>query len=256
MLFATDLDNTMIFSRRRVGNLASTLYCVEYYQGRQITFMTYSAIEKLQALCKHIYVIPVTTRSIAQLHRIEFWSATEYAIADNGGTILHYGTPLLEWEQHIQKLLAHYDLQNVQQLFTSLPLLQSEPVIVDGKFIFAKSSNVEKCKQILSKKLDVKIWQISFQGNKIYAIPQGITKELALRYLCENILPSHLPVISAGDSNLDISMLDYANYGIIPSDCSICTLKHPNWIEKGYSIESADKILDYVTFLLQKKMLW
>lgn len=249
MLFATDLDNTMIFSHRRIGGFESEVHCVEFYQGRPITYMTNTAIEKLKALQRQLYVIPVTTRSISQFNRVEFWSTMHYAIVNNGGTILHRGNPVPQWEEYMQKVLASYDLQNVCKLFCHLPNLVSNPKIVDGKFVFAKSNDVETCKQILSEKLNTKIWQISFQGTKIYAIPQGITKGIALRYLCENILSCHSPVIAAGDSTLDISMLEYATYGMIPSDCSLCTLSDNKWIKAGSSIHAADAILDSVSSL-------
>ena len=249
MLFATDLDNTMIFSHRLIEGFESAVHCVEFYQRRPITYMTNTAIEKLKALQQRLYVIPVTTRSFSQFNRVEFWSTMQYAIIDNGGTILHYGIPIPQWEECIQKVLASYDLQNVYKLFCRLPHLVSKPRIVDDKFVFARSNDVETCKQILSEKLNTKIWQISFQGTKIYTIPQGITKGIALRYLCENILSCHLPVIAAGDSTLDISMLEYATYGIIPSDCSLCTISDKKWIRAGFSIHAADAILNSISSL-------
>lgn len=246
MVFATDLDNTMIFSHRLIGGLEKSVRCVEFYQGKPITYMTYTAIEKLKMLVSKMHVIPVTTRSVSQLNRVEFWSTTEYAIADNGGTILHHGVPLIEWEQHIQEVLSSYDLQAVYKIFSELPSLHSAPRIVDNKFVYAKSDNVEACKQLLLQKLNTKIWQISIQGSKIYAIPQGITKGVALKHLCENILCHYQPVITAGDSTLDISMLEYATYGIIPSDCSLATLEENNWLRANSGIYSSDAILDYV----------
>ncbi len=251
MLFATDLDNTMIFSHRLVDESKANIHCVEFYEERAITYMTLSSIQKLKTLSQQMYIVPVTTRSISQFNRVELWSTMEYAIVSNGGTILHYGVPLIEWEQYMQRVLANYNLQAVCDLFTSLPDLLSKPRIVDDKFVFAKSSDVTKCKTILQQKLDTKIWQISFQGNKMYAIPQGITKGIASRYLCEKLLYQHLPVIAAGDSNLDVSMLDYATYGIIPSDCKLSVLEEKEWIRAGVGINSADSILDYV-FALSK----
>lgn len=249
MLFATDLDNTMIFSHRLIGGFESEVRCVEFYQGHPITYMTNSAIKKLKVLQQQLYVIPVTTRSISQFNRVKFWSTMHYAIVNNGGTILHRGNPIPQWEEYIQKVLASYDLQNVYKLFCHLPDLVSYPRIVDGKFVFVRSNDVEACKRVLSEKLNTKIWQISSQGTKIYAIPQGITKGIALRYLCENILSCHLSVIAAGDSTLDISMLEYASYGIIPSDCSLCAISDKKWIKAGFSIRAADAILDSVSSL-------
>lgn len=249
MIFATDLDNTMIFSHRLIGGLENEVHCVEFYQGRDITYMTNTAIEKLKLLQQQLYVIPVTTRSVSQLNRVELWSTMQYAIIDNGGTILHYGIPISQWKEYIGKILASYDLLGLCNLLNHLPGLISSPKIIDDKFVFAKSNEAETCTKILFKTLDTKIWQISFQGTRIYVIPKGITKGIALRYLCENILPCHLPVIAAGDSTLDISMLEYANYGIIPSDCSLRAFSDKNWIQAGCSIHAADAILDYVSSL-------
>lgn len=246
MVFATDLDNTMIFSHRLIGGFEKSTHCVEFYQGNPITYMTYTAIEKLKMLVQKMHVIPVTTRSVSQLNRVEFWSRTEYAIVNNGGTILHHGNPLIEWEQHIQKVLASYDLQAVYKIFSELSGLHSSLRIVDNKFVYARADNVEAYKQLLFQKLNTKTWQISIQGSKIYAIPKEITKGIALKHLCENILCHHQPVIAAGDSNLDISMLEYATYGIIPSDCSLTTLEKNNWLKANGGIYSSDAILDYV----------
>ena len=249
MVFATDLDNTMIFSHKLIGGQEEAVHCVEFYQGRPITYMTYTAIEKLKMLLQKMYVIPVTTRSIEQLNRVEIWSTTEYAIVNNGGTILHHGFPIIEWEQYMQKILTGYNLQAVYELFSGLPDLHSNPRVIDNKFVYARSNNVEGCKQLILQKLNTKICQFSFQGSKIYAIPQGITKGVALRYLCDNILYCYLPVIASGDSNLDISMLEYATQGIVPSDCSLVAFEENNWIKANSGIYSSDTILDYVASL-------
>ena len=250
MIFATDLDNTMIFSHRLIGGAESEVHCVEFHQGRPITYMTNTAIEKLKLLQQRLSIIPATTRSITQFNRVEFWSTMPYAIVDNGGSILHYGKPIPQWKEYMQKVLVSYDLQSVFNLFCHLPNLVSGPKIVDDTFVFARSNEIETCKKILFKKLNTKIWQISFQGTKIYAIPKEITKGIALRYLCESILPCSLPVIATGDSNLDISMLEYATYGIIPCDCSLCSLSDRNWTKVGFSIYAADAILSIVSSLV------
>ena len=64
MIFATDLDNTMIFSNRRIVGFEDEVRCVEYYKGRPLTFMTHSSIAKLEDLVRKIDVVPITTRSL------------------------------------------------------------------------------------------------------------------------------------------------------------------------------------------------
>ena len=131
MIFATDLDNTMIFSHRQVIGLEDELYCVEYYNGKPITYMTHSAIQMFKNLIGNIFVIPVTTRSISQFERIEFFSTTEYAIVDNGGIILHNRIQDSEWNNYIQSILVKYDLKGTYEIFSDLPGLISSPKIVD-----------------------------------------------------------------------------------------------------------------------------
>lgn len=251
MIFATDLDSTMIFSHRLVenlnDNLSSSVHCVEIYNDRSITYMTTTAIERLKFLMDRIHVIPVTTRSIAQLNRVKIFMNTEYAIADNGGVILHNGVIDSKWEKHIHNILDMYDLGMVLDIFYQLPDLTLKPKVVDNCFVFTKTDNVELCKQVLKNKLDTKMWQLSFQGKKVYAIPQGITKGLALQHICQNLISNSSPVIASGDSNLDLSMLQYADYGIIPADCCLAELKEANeFIKVGTGIYSAEEILGFV----------
>lgn len=252
MIFATDLDNTMIFSRNRVSGKESQLCCVEYYNGEPITYMTKTSIKTLNILLSESCVIPVTTRSISQFKRIKILGSTEYAVVANGGTILHKGEVQQDWEKNIGKILKKYDLENTRRIFEKLPGLSSIPKIVDKKFLFAKSEEVISCKKYLKDELDTKIWKISFQGKKVYAIPCEITKGNALRFICENLIPNNKPIISAGDSDLDIPMLEYANYGIIPSDSSLSVQKNDEYIKIGKGINTADAILKFVIEILHQ----
>ena len=249
MIFATDLDNTMIFSHRLIKGHEENVRCVEYYNGKPITYMTHTSIEKLKNLIKKIHVIPITTRSISQFERIELFSSTMYAVVDNGGTILQNGSVQPEWEKYIDSILSKYNFEDALKVFSNIPNLILQPKIVDGKFLFAKSDNIDLCKKFLENELDTKIWQLSFQGAKVYAIPMEITKGNALKFINEKLINDKQSVISAGDSNLDLSMLEYADYGIIPRDCNLCALKPKKFIEIGTGIYTSDEILDFVTNL-------
>ena len=246
MIFATDLDNTMIFSNRRILGLEKEVKCVEFSDGRPITYMTHSSFAKLTQLIRETTVIPITTRSLKQFQRIQIFSELPLAVVDNGGTILQNGKPHAGWEDHIKRILEKYDLNHVLEIFSTLPSLSSLPTTVDEKYVFAKSDQPDLCKEILEHSIDTKYWKISVQRKKIYAIPAEITKGNALRYICNHLIPGNHLVISSGDSNLDIPMLDISDYGLIPSDCDLALSEHTNLIQTGSGIYTSDAILDFV----------
>lgn len=250
MIFATDLDNTMIFSHRLTNGFEDEVHCVECYNGKPITYMTNSSIAKLNGISQKINVIPITTRSLAQFQRIELFSDLPLVVVANGGTILQNGEVHKEWENYIEGILKKYDFDYVIKVFSTLPGLSLNPKLVDGKFVFAKSDNPDLCKQFLESNLDTKIWQLSFQREKMYAIPAEITKGTALRFICEHIIPDNDLVVSAGDSNLDIPMLEYSDYGLIPSDCNLSNSEHTDFIKVGKGIYASDAILDKVISFL------
>lgn len=250
MIFATDLDNTMIFSYRLIEGYKDIVSCVEYYNLKPITYMTYSAIEKIKKIADKIYVIPTTTRSISQFMRVELFSCLKFAIVDNGGTILQNGNIDKTWEKYIENILGKYDFEYVLNVLDKLPSITLKPRIIDGKFVFTKSENIDLCKKILFSKIDKNKWQLSFHGPKIYIVPIEITKKKALSYLNEQVICNNELIICAGDSNLDLSMLEYSDYGLISHNCELSNLKNDNLIQKGYGLNSADEILDFVSNLL------
>lgn len=252
MIFATDLDNTMIFSHRLIEGHELRVRCVEYYNDKPTTYMTHTAIGKIKSLMKRVHVIPITTRSMSQFKRIKFFSATEFAVVDNGGTILQNGSVVKVWKQYIDSILQEYNFADAVNAFSSMPSLTLQPKIVDEKFIFAKSADVDSAKRFLEARLDTSIWQLSFQGQKVYAIPIQITKGNALKYISENLISDSGPVVAAGDSNLDVSMLEYSSYSLIPADSRLVDLKNTRFIEAGAGIYSADAILDFVINLSNK----
>ena len=100
--------------------------------------------------------------------------------------------------------------------------------------------------------MNTKNWQLSIQGQKIYAIPLQISKGTALKFVSEELLHDNF-IVASGDSNLDLPMLALANYGIIPSDCELARLGATTLTSIGSGLSSSDNILDFVTALAAKK---
>lgn len=91
-LIFSDLDGTLIFSasRKQPGDIVC-----EYKDNREISCITKRQAELLPGLA----IVPVTTRSIEQYRRIRFPEgfSPEYALTDNGGTLLVNGVPDPDW---------------------------------------------------------------------------------------------------------------------------------------------------------------
>ena len=67
ILFASDLDNTLLFSWR---HKTDSDQCVEHLDGKEQGFCTQQSLELLASVCEQAQFVPVTTRSVAQYQRI------------------------------------------------------------------------------------------------------------------------------------------------------------------------------------------
>lgn len=200
MIFATDLDRTMIYSKRMFDiEKIKNVTLVETLDGKDITYMSNYALKELEELNKQIYVIPTTTRSFEQFMRIKTFKYCKYAIVANGGTILYNGKVLKEWEEHISDILKNYtiEMENMKKFLNNQSVITREATLVDGKFVFTKTDDIEKCEKILEEKLDKKLWNYCFQGDKVYIIPKEVTKSNAINYL-KNLLNEKILAV-AGD---------------------------------------------------------
>lgn len=88
-IFATALDNTLIFSRGFVKD--EDVIAVEYKDNKELSYMTKQSLDYLKSLNEVITIIPITSRSLEEFKRITFYSMFEHAILSNGLAILHKG---------------------------------------------------------------------------------------------------------------------------------------------------------------------
>ena len=90
MLFASDLDNTLLFSRRhsRPGDV-----CVEMLDGKEQGYFSPLTIARLREVNACMDFVPVTSRSVAQYRRIQFPAGCvpRWAVTTNGGLLLENG---------------------------------------------------------------------------------------------------------------------------------------------------------------------
>lgn len=257
MIFASDLDRTLIYSKKAFGCLEDNLQVrlIETLDGQEISFMTEKAISKLKELIKRILFIPVTTRTIEQYRRITLFQKEimpKYAVVSNGANILVDGEPDPKWRSLVRDKIGRcLSIEEVKKVFCKI--MNDNWVRVfktaDEVFCYAvidrEQMPMQEIKQF-SDWLNKNNWVLSIQGRKLYLVPEPINKWSALVHIKN--LTSHEVVAAAGDSLLDLPMLDNADYALRPAHGELdnhCSNSIKRTRTSG--IKSSEEILDYVS---------
>ena len=208
VLFASDLDNTLIHSYKvaKAGDV-----CVERKDGKELSFMSPKAYTLLRDVAARCMFVPVTTRTLEQYRRLDLGVKPRYAIVAHGALLLIDGIVDDQWTAETQKLLG-----------TALPEIEAGNLMFDIRyvekaFVFAKSKYPRQAVRHLQTNIDGKKFKAYAVHNKIYIFPRFLDKGTAVKRLMERI--PNMPVqtlICAGDSELDLSMLEFADISIAP----------------------------------------
>ncbi|WP_462411949.1 HAD family hydrolase [Neobacillus sp. Marseille-QA0830] len=226
MIFASDLDRTLIYSDRAIDTLGlpegADLKPVEKTGNRWVAHMTGTALSALRELAQNSLFIPVTTRTIEQFNRIVIFEGDipiKYAITSNGARILMNGKPLEEWTEYISKSM---DGQSVSPK-EFLSLMKDSRLAWKGEWKQAEDlffySIVEEVPpdsfiKAISTFAQTNGWRISLQGRKLYFIPNAINKGAALDFICKR--EGQKAIAGAGDSRLDLDFLTLCQLGFVP----------------------------------------
>lgn len=226
MIFASDLDQTLIYSEASMGLLTPLEQTVpiELYENRHISFMTQHAINLLSEVAKKMSFIPITTRTVVQYQRIFVFRDTvipKYAITSNGGTILVDGQADGHWKRTVTDAVSGTSAPaaDIKSYFDEIA---SEEWVLTEKYadeLFYSLVVVrDKIPQPELEDFRVKIaalgWNLSIQGRKIYLVPAALSKGAAMLHLRERLDASF--VVAAGDSLLDESLLLAADEALAP----------------------------------------
>lgn len=225
VLYASDLDRTLIFSERFIfENPTSAKYSpVEYKEDRIISYMSNDVNSKLHCINdnKKVQFVPVTTRSLSEYKRVNLGFTPEYAIVANGAIILHNGEVMEEWNDYIKSKLDYTEVLDLSQDICDLiDSLVKQPKLIDNSYLFFKINDQalfdEEVVNLINRYPN---WTFTRQVNKCYAIPNHFSKQIALRWLWHKL--NHPYIVASGDSELDLPMLTLANRAIIPSHGSL-----------------------------------
>lgn len=222
--FASDLDRTLIFSKRILDSYGSSggEESIERLDGKPISYISPKTKSILKQINEEMLFIPVTTRTIEQYKRIDLFReeiVPEYAITSNGGTILKGGVPLKEWSLYTHQLLKTCTpREEVMKKAANLDSGWIKKIkLGDHAFFYIilhpQYFSTERLIE-LGSLMDRYGWQLSLQDRKLYFIPKVLTKWVAVHYLCEVLGMDD--IFTAGDSMLDYELIVNATHGIAP----------------------------------------
>lgn len=242
-----DLDNTLIFSHRH--DIGTNKTCVELYQGRQVSFMTPRSLELLKILDGKTAFVPTTTRSIEQYGRINLGlGEKKYALVCNGGILLEDGKINEDWYRKSLSIVEPSlgEIQKGMELLKKNPFRKFEIRFIENLFVFTKCENPLSVVLELKSLLNLALVDVLSNNEKIYIVPKNLDKGSSVKRLSDLLSEK---IISSGDSEFDISMLEVSDFGIVPKDFS-WNLKNKNIIkqkdEKVFSDFVLEKILEYI----------
>jgi len=208
-IFFTDLDNTLIYSHNR--EIGKTKVVVEYLNGREQSFMTELAYNFL-SYADWLKVVPVTARTEQQYRRIECSERLHfrYAIVCNGGKLLVDGKEDLEWSCRTDAIAKDgYDSLNKATDLLS-HLCGSKHTHRPEKYMsYVKCGDPKEIYKKLVSLVDLNKINVQRDGRKVYLFVNGITKGSAVERFTKT--KKYEKILAAGDSSLDISMLNMAD---------------------------------------------
>ncbi|AOY74814.1 HAD family hydrolase [Clostridium formicaceticum] len=264
MLFTCDLDETLIYGARFLQDencLTKTkVRLIETKDGREISYMTEEAISRLKALSKKILFVPVTTRTIEQYKRITLFQKEifpRYAIVSNGGTLLIGGKVDETWEALVKEKVRKNCLSYEEVLLKFKEIYSADWVVSQRRaddlfyyFIVRQDCLPKEKLDSFMDWLKENHWNAYLQRRKLYFIPSVINKGEAVEYLCDHISPDF--ITAAGDSLMDLPMLQKADYSITPLQGELGRLYQDEDKESKIKITSdtgilaAEEILKYI----------
>ena len=215
-IFCTDLDNTIIYSYKH--DIDKNKINVEKYQGREISFASEYTLSLLKQVREEMMIIPTSTRTEQQYNRIDLKiGQIEYALVCNGGVLLINGARDEEWYQESLLLIeeSKTELKRAIKLLETDVRREFELRFIDDLFVFTKCDYPKEVVEDLKRSLDTEYVKIFNNGVKVYVVPSNLSKGTAIKRLRNRFNPKY--IIAAGDSEFDVSMVEEADYGLVPA---------------------------------------
>ncbi|EDS78305.1 conserved hypothetical protein [Clostridium botulinum C str. Eklund] len=270
MIFASDLDRTLIYSKKLIDNMEKDIVLVETYLGKPLSFMKKQVIEDIKHIQEKSLFIPVTTRTIEQYNRVfvfRDYIKPKYAVTSNGGNIFVNGKIDEEWASIIRnKLKDSISYESIKGMFLESfkdiswikKMVLRDNLFYSVHFIDRNLINIKEL-DAFKECADKNGWNVSVQNRKIYIVPKCVNKWDAISHIkkLENV--KH--VVTSGDSDLDYCMLIKSNYAICVDHGDLKDIiqdkisqKHNITITNNSGIKASKDIITIVKKLLSNNI--
>ncbi|MBT2690275.1 hypothetical protein J7I93_19060 [Bacillus sp. ISL-47] len=264
MMFASDLDRTLIYSDRALADLGhpgrGSLVGVERKEGKETAFMTKEAHEKLKEVSSQILFVPVTTRTYEQFNRVFIFQEdfpAPYAVTSNGAKIHLNGKLLEEWTGIVlDRLKTECSIFEDMIEKTKGFELNGTLKTADNLFFYyiLNEKLTSDAKSVISNLAESFGWRVSLQGRKLYFMPNPICKGEAVKFIKDREGISS--VYGAGDSVLDHDFLQFCDYPYVPNHGELAKNKPlclPYKISNNRGVMAGEEILaDILNHIKQK----
>ncbi|MET3696026.1 hydroxymethylpyrimidine pyrophosphatase-like HAD family hydrolase [Bacillus oleivorans] len=254
MIFATDLDRTLIFSKRALSEFHQSeedLIEVERTKLHR-SYMSKLSYQLIKELNTKITIIPITTRTFDQYNRlaVPFFNKREsHYVTSNGAVVIKNGKRDTEWDQILLEKMSQfpYPFSSVNQLL----LTYENQNVIDVQRLehlyfcltFKKANDIDLIVTILAE-IEAMGWEHYTHRNKIYVIPPFLQKGNAIKYIKQKTRET----ISwaAGDSRMDYSFLSLSERSFVPrhGELALHMDESSRWIKtKTSGLKAAEEIL-------------
>lgn len=234
MIFASDLDQTILYGKRFLTESTQPFRVVEVLEGAPISHMSIRAIHLLQEVHEKLLFVPVTTRTIEQYQRITIFQEEikpRYAITSNGGNVILDGRVDEQWSRQVQSRIVNEcgAFAEILARFAEIsnPAWVLKEKTAEDLFFYSIIDREQMPVEVLDdfeRWVNQQNWSMSIQGRKLYLVPQAVNKRDAVLYVSE--LEHDEQIIAAGDSLLDMPLLDCANLALVPPHGELQQLKN------------------------------
>lgn len=193
-------------------------------------------------------IMPVTTRSIEQYRRIQWpeGCTPTYALTTNGAILLKESEIHDEWLRDSQQSIAPYR-EELDRLFKMLSEqdLFIRCRIVDDFYLFVyckRTTGIDECAEKYQKETPL---YVRASGRKLYFFPPSINKGIAVQKIKCSLSPKIL--ICAGDSKIDVPMLQEADIALVPNE-------YLAKIVGGSNVEVCKPDMPFSVFVLERTL--
>lgn len=211
MILSADLDQTLLFSRKRLAD-ATPVRPVEFREGEPCGFMTARALDLVRILQRQTVFFVNTLRGEAQAKRVVFVGdgSCAYVAAQNGLYLYRNGVEDTGWSQTVARTVARLPAclpdmaARVHAALGGIACLSKQYEYLAVFFVDEQVFDQAGCNQMAAE-LALEGWELYRQRKKLYLSPLAIDKGAVLRRVRE--LEDGAHAVGFGDSYFDLPML-------------------------------------------------